>query len=53
MAGTIVIIAVLFLVAPVAIIMGGGLVSAILATLLQRESDTAHKGSELWELSEK
>lgn len=51
MAGTIAIIVVLGLVAPVAIIMGAGAMSVILAALLQRDNDTSHEGSELWELS--
>lgn len=51
MGGTITIIVILVLVAPVAIIMTGLVASALMGFLLNREVDAAHEGSELLELS--
>ncbi|MEC7878616.1 MAG: hypothetical protein VYA88_04875 [Actinomycetota bacterium] len=53
MAGTVVIIIILSVLVPVAIIMTGLLFSGILGTILQKDVDREHEGSELFELSRK
>ncbi len=53
MAGTVVIIIILSVLVPVAIIMTGLLFSGILGTILQKDVDKEHEGSELFELSRK
>ncbi len=51
MVGTIVIIVILLL-APVAILMSSTVFAGVLGTLLNRDVDISHAGSELLELSE-
>ena len=53
MAGTVVIIIILSVLVPVAIIMTGLLFSGILGTILQKDVDKEHEGSEIFELSRK
>tara|TARA_X000001036_G_scaffold353524_1_gene334876 strand:+ start:250 stop:423 length:174 start_codon:yes stop_codon:yes gene_type:complete len=53
MAGTVIIIIILSVVVPVSIIMTGLLFSGILGTILQKNVDREHEGSELHELSRK
>tara|TARA_B110000196_G_C20597349_1_gene409132 strand:- start:88 stop:261 length:174 start_codon:yes stop_codon:yes gene_type:complete len=53
MTGTIIIIIVLFGIAPVAIIMSGLFASGVLGHLLQKDVDATHEGSELFEISKK
>tara|TARA_B100000902_G_C26755025_1_gene642842 strand:- start:100 stop:273 length:174 start_codon:yes stop_codon:yes gene_type:complete len=53
MAGTVIIIIILSVVVPVSIIMTGLLFSGILGTILQKNVDREHEGSELYELSRK
>ncbi|MDG2300270.1 MAG: hypothetical protein P8L22_00720 [Acidimicrobiales bacterium] len=53
MAGTVIIIILLSVVVPVSIIMTGLLFSGILGTILQKNVDREHEGSELYELSRK
>tara|TARA_B100000287_G_scaffold33068_2_gene30719 strand:+ start:16482 stop:16655 length:174 start_codon:yes stop_codon:yes gene_type:complete len=53
MAGTVVIIIILSVLVPIAIIMTGLLFSGILGTILQKDVDREHEGSELFELSRK
>ena len=53
MAGTVVIIIILSVLVPIAIIMTGLLFSGILGTILQKDVDKEHEGSELFELSKK
>ena len=53
MVGTVAIIIILSVLVPVAIIMTGLLFSGILGTILQKDVDKEHEGSELFELSRK
>ena len=53
MVGTVAIIIILSVLVPVAIIMTGLLFSGILGTILQKDVDREHEGSELFELSRK
>jgi len=53
MAGTIVIIALLVVVVPVAIIMSGLVASGLLGWILKRDVDRSHAGTELLEISER
>ena len=53
MTGTIIIIVLLIIIVPVSIIMTGLLFSGILGTILQKEVDSDHEGTELYELSKK
>ena len=53
MVGTVAIIIILSVLVPVAIIMPGLLFSGILGTILQKDVDREHEGSELFELSRK
>lgn len=52
MVGGIIIAVVLLLVFPVAIIMSGGVLTAIIATVAKNSVDGAHVGTEALELSE-
>jgi len=51
--GTVVIIVLLALVVPVAIMMTGLVVSAVLGQVIKTDVDKAHEGSELLELSQR
>jgi len=51
MAGAIAIIVILALF-PVAILMSGGVASAIIGTVLQRDGETRHEGSELLDIDD-
>jgi hypothetical protein len=51
--GTVVIIVLLVLVVPVSIIMSGLVVSGLLGSVLKRDVDLSHEGSELLALSQK
>ncbi len=53
MTGTVIIIALLLVVVPVAIIMSGLLASGVLGQILQKDVDSHHEGSELFEISRK
>ena len=53
MTGTVIIIAFLLVVVPVAIIMSGLLASGVLGQILQKDVDSHHEGSELFEISRK
>ena len=53
MTGTIIIIVLLIVIVPVSIIMTGLLFSGILGTILQKQVDSDHEGTELYELSRK
>ena len=53
MTGTIIIVVLLIIIVPVSIIMTGLLFSAILGTILQKQVDSDHEGTELYELSRK
>lgn len=53
MTGTIIIIVLLIIIVPVSIIMTGLLFSGILGTILQKQVDSDHEGTELYELSRK
>ncbi len=53
MTGTIIIIVLLIIIVPVSIIMTGLLFSGILGTILQKQVDNDHDGTELYELSRK
>lgn len=53
MAGTVIIIVVLGVVAPVVIILSGLVVSALMGWVLKADVDAQHEGSELLELSER
>ena len=53
MTGTVIIIVLLLVVVPVAIIMSGLLASGVLGQLLQKDVDSNHEGSELFEISQK
>ena len=53
MTGTIIIIVLLIIIVPVSIIMSGLLFSGILGTILQKQVDSDHEGTELYELSRK
>jgi hypothetical protein len=52
MAGAIAIVVVLVVVIPVLVLMSGGVVSAVLGTLLGRDADGRYTGSELLELDD-
>jgi hypothetical protein len=49
MAGVIIIAVVLVIAIPVAVLMSGGVMAALLGFVLKDEADTAHEGSELIE----
>jgi hypothetical protein len=51
MAGAIIIVLVLLLI-PVLVLMSGGVASALLGEVLERDADTRHEGSELLELTD-
>ncbi len=53
MAGSIVIIALLVVVVPVAIIMSGLVASGLLGWVIKRDVDRRHDGTELLDLSER
>ena len=53
MTGTIIIIVLLIIIVPVSIIMTGLLFIAILGTILQKQVDSDHEGTELYEMSRK
>ena len=53
MTGTIIIIVLLIIIVPVSIIMTGLLFSGILGTILQKEVDSDHEGTELYQLRRK
>lgn len=53
MGGTIVIIILLVIVVPVMIIMSGLVASALLGSILKKDVDQQHAGTELLELSER
>ncbi len=53
MAGTVVIIVVLSVVVPVVIIMSGLIAAGLLGSVLKKDVDAQHTGSELLELSER
>ena len=53
MTGTFIIIVLLMIIVPVSIIMTGLLFSGILGTILQKQVDSDHEGTELYELSRK
>jgi hypothetical protein len=51
MAGAIIIVVVLLLI-PVLVLMSGGVASAILGEVLERDAEARHEGSELLELTD-
>ncbi len=53
MTGTAIIIVLLLVIVPVAIIMSGLLASGVLGQILQKDVDSRHEGSELFEISRK
>ncbi|MEC8974182.1 MAG: hypothetical protein VX725_00310 [Actinomycetota bacterium] len=53
MTGTAIIIVLLLVIVPVAIIMSGLLASGVLGQILQKDVDSHHEGSELFEISRK
>lgn len=53
MGGTVVIIILLAVVVPVLIIMSGLVVAGLLGSILKKDVDLEHEGSELLELSER
>lgn len=52
MAGAVAIVLVLLVVIPVAVMMSGALVAAIIGFVLQRDGDARYEGSELLELDD-
>lgn len=53
MGGTVVIIVLLAVIVPVLIIMSGLVVAGLLGSILKKDVDLSHEGSELLELSER